>query len=104
MRSLVKQKKGELTDMLIFLITIFILAIGLFVMMYAVPKITGGLKLAGMNNSVEGANAISSLEDFGSNGINNGLMLLFVGLVIAQLITAFMVRTHPIFLFLYIKK
>jgi hypothetical protein len=101
MRSLVKNKKGELTDMLIWLITIFILGIGLFILMFIIPSITGGLRTAGLNNSVEGANAITSMDGLG-NIINNGFLMLFVGLIISVMITSFMVRTHPIFLFLYI--
>jgi hypothetical protein len=37
MRSIIKDRKGELTDMLIFMITIFILATGMFIMMFVVP-------------------------------------------------------------------
>ena len=101
MRSIIKQKKGELTDTLILLITLFILAIGLFILMYIIPAITGGLRTAGLNNSVAGSNAITSMDGLG-NIINNGFLILFVGLVISMFITSFMVRTHPIFLFLYI--
>jgi hypothetical protein len=67
-----------------------------------VPQITGGLRLAGLNQSSEGASAISSLESMGTNGINMGFMLLFGGLIISLIITSFMIRTHPIFMFLYI--
>ena len=100
--KLIKNKRGELTDMFIFLITLFILAIGLFVLMYMIPTITDGLKTAGLNNSAEGTNAITSLESFGTGTINNGFLMLFVGLVISMIITSFMVRTHPIFIFLYV--
>ena len=101
MRSIIKQKKGELTDMLIFVITLFILATGFFIIMFVIPSITDGLRTAGLNNSIEGTNAIQSLDNF-NDIINNGFMLLSVGLVISMMITSFLVRTHPIFLFLYI--
>jgi len=102
MRKLLKNKKGELTDYLIFLITIFILAIGFFVMIYVIPEIGNGLKNAGMNSTSEGSDAIESMISIGTGTINMGFMLLFVGLIISMMITSFMVRTHPIFLFLYI--
>lgn len=88
--------------MLIFVITIFILAVGLFILMFVVPSISGGLRTAGMNNSAEGISALESLDFFSTNVINNGFMMLFVGLILSMMITSFMVRTHPIFLFLYI--
>lgn len=102
MRSLLKSKKGELTDYLIFLITIFILAVGFFVMIFVIPAISSGLRNAGMNSTTEGSNAINSMESIGTGTINMGFMLLFSGLVISMMITSFLVRTHPIFLFLYI--
>lgn len=94
--------KAELTDFMIFMITVFILAVGFFVLIYIVPNITNGLRLGGLNNSAEGTNAINQLETFGTSGINNGFMLLFTGLILSMMITSFLVRTHPIFLFLYI--
>lgn len=95
-------KKGELTDILIWIIYIFILAVGLFILMYIIPSISTGLRGSGLNNSAEGAGAINQLEDIGTSTINNGFMMLFVGLIISMMITSFLVRTHPIFLFLYI--
>lgn len=95
-------KKGELTDGFIFIITLFILAIGLFVIIFIIPQITSGLKTAGLNNSVEGASAINSLEFDIPSIVNNGFLMIFLGLVLSTMITSFFVRTHPIFLFLYI--
>jgi len=104
MRSILsnKKKKGELVDIFIFLITIFILAIGFFILIFIIPNITNGLNTANLNNSAEGVQAIESLERIGTHTINNGFMLLFVGLIMSMMITSFLVRTHPIFLFLYI--
>jgi hypothetical protein len=94
--------RGEISDMLIFVITVFILAIGFFILIFIIPSITTGLRTAGMNSTTEGNNAIQSLSDIGTHTINNGFMLLFVGLILSVMITSFMVRSHPIFLFLYI--
>jgi hypothetical protein len=99
---MIKQKKGELSDMLVFLITIFVFAIVLFIFVFIIPQITGGLRTAGMNNSVAGTNAINSTETMLTGTINNGFMILFVGLILSILITSFLVRTHPIFMILYI--
>ena len=95
-------KKGEISDMLMFVVTIFVLAVGLFVLMYIIPSITSGLNTAGLNNTAQGTAAINSMDVTFTGMINNGFMLLFVGLIISVMITSFMVRTHPIFLFLYI--
>ena len=100
-RHLKLNRKGEITDVMIFLITIFILAIGLFFMIFIIPYISGGLATSGLNNSLEGAAAIQSLTGFTAT-VDNGFLMLFVGLIISVLITSFLVRTHPIFIILYI--
>jgi hypothetical protein len=73
-----------------------------FILMFAVPAISNGLRQAGLNNSAEGINAINSMDYFSTHTINNGFLMVFVGLCISVMITSFLVRTHPIFLFLYI--
>ena len=95
-------KKGDITDMLIFLVVIFVLAVGLFIFAYIVPQISSGLDDAGLNSSTEGASAITSLSEFGTITMQRGFFLLFAGLIISTMVTSFFARTHPIFLFLYI--
>lgn len=95
-------KKGDLPDMLIFLVSITILAIGIFVFAFVIPTISNGLAEAGLNNSVEGTGAIAQMNNLGTNVLQKGFFLLFVGLIMSTMITSFLARTHPIFLFLYI--
>lgn len=95
-------KKGDLPDMLIFLVSITILAVGIFVFAYIIPTISTGLADAGLNNSAEGVSAIAQMNNLGTNILQNGFFLLFVGLIMGTMISSFLARTHPIFLFLYI--
>ncbi len=100
--GLIKEKRGDLPDMLVWLVSIFILAIGLFIFAFITPTITNALADAGLNDSTEGAQAINSVSDIGTVTIQRGFFFLFVGLSISVMITSFLSRTHPIFLFLYI--
>lgn len=95
-------KKGDITDIIIFMLVIFILGIGLFIFAYIVPQISNGLLTAGMNDTSEGANAINHLSDFGTVTLQRGFFLLFMGLIASMMVTSFFARVHPIFLFLYI--
>lgn len=95
-------RKAEAWDILVFLITIFILAIGLFIFIFIIPNISSGLRSAGLNNTATGSSAIDSLDTIATGTINNGFMMLFVGLIMGVMLSAFLVRTHPIFLGLYI--
>ncbi len=102
MKRLLKNKKGDVTDMFVFLLVVFIFAIGLFIFAFIVPQITGGLNDAGLNSTSEGAGAIDSLSSFGTITIQRGFFLLFAGFIISTMVTSFFARTHPLFLFLYI--
>jgi len=100
--TFLKSKRGDLPDMMIFVITIFVFAIGLLVMAFVIPSITDGLEGAGLNASTEGGAAIDQLADLGTNGLQKGFFLLSVGLIMSTMITSFLTRVHPIFLFMYI--
>ncbi len=95
-------KKSDLPDMLIFLITLFVFAIGLLIMAFVIPEISDGLLTAGMNSTSEGATAIEELTELGVNGMQKGFLFLFTGFIMGLMISSFFVRTHPIFIFLYI--
>lgn len=101
-RLKIKDKKGDVTDMLIFMILVFTFGSILFIFTFIVPELTDGLRAGGLNNTPEGTNAIDRLESFGSQGIQRGFFLLFMGFIISTFITSFLVRTHPIFIFLYL--
>lgn len=98
----IRSKKGDVTDILIFVIMVFVVGFGLFVLSFSTQSIATGLNNAGLNKTNTTIDAIDKLEDFGVTGIQNGFFFLFIGLAIATFISAFLVRTHPIFLFLYI--
>ncbi len=99
---MVRYKKGDLPDMLIFLVTTFIFAIGLLIFAFVIPEISSGLIDAGMNSTSEGALAIDELTELGVNGMQKGFLFLFTGFIMGLMISSFLVRTHPIFIFLYI--
>jgi len=95
-------KKGDLPDMLIFIVTLFIFAIGLLVLAFVVPAIADGLSQAGLNESSGGFDAIEEISELGANGLQKGFFFLMVGLIMSTMITSFLTRQHPIFLFMYI--
>ena len=98
----IKQKKGDVTDILSLILILFILITGFFIISFTIPYITNGLRVSGLNNTPEGTNAINQLQNYGTNGIQNGMFWLFIGLCIGVLISSFYADTHPIWLFLYI--
>lgn len=94
-------KKGDLPDMLIFVLTIFIFAIGLLIFAFVIPQIADGLDTAGMNNT-QAQDTVAELTELGVNGMQKGFLFLFTGFVMGLMISSFLVRTHPIFIFMYV--
>ena len=99
---MLRYKKGDLPDMLIFLITTFIFAIGLLILAFVIPAISDGMNIAGMNSTSEARLAIDELTELGVNGMQRGFLFLFTGFIMGLMISSFLVRTHPIFIFLYV--
>ncbi len=98
-----KSKKGDLPDMLIFIITLFVFAIGFLILAFVIPTIADGLNNAGLNESDPGAaKTIEEIAELGASGMQKGFFFLFVGLIMSTMITSFLTRTHPIFIFMYI--
>lgn len=102
LKLLGKNKKADVTDMPIFLLMLFILGVGIFIFVFVIDEISDGLRTANLNNTSEGANAINQLENLGTIQLQRGFMLFFMGLIAGTMISAFLIRVHPIFLFLYI--
>jgi hypothetical protein len=96
-----KSKKGDITDMLIFVITVVILGIGFFIFAFVIPQIAKGLGDVGLNNTSEGQNAINEMKDIGVTLMQRGFFLLFCGLILSLFITSVFSDVHPMFLFLY---
>lgn len=96
-----KSKKGDITDMFVFVMTVIILAIGLFIFAFVIPQISKGLGDVGLNNTSEGQNAINEMRDIGVTLMQRGFFLLFCGLILSLFITSVFSDVHPMFLFLY---
>jgi len=102
LKSIIKQKKGDITDSLVFVIYVAVFAIGLFVIVFIINSIVTGLKTTDLNNVPEASAALDELGNMGSIGIQRGFLLVFFGLCAGMIISSFFVRTHPLFVFLYI--
>jgi len=101
MKLIIKEKKGDVPDILVFLITIFILAVGLFVISYTSSRMADEYREAGLNSSAEGESAVESISNLGEKTIQRGFLLLFAGLIMGTMVSSFLSRVHPIFLIVY---
>lgn len=99
---MLKQKKGDITDITLFLIIIFFLATSLVVTLYANTKIKEVIDTTVLNESAAYASISQSFENINTYGVQRGFTLLFGLLIIGILLSSFLIRVHPVFIFLYI--
>lgn len=112
-KLLVKQKKGAVTDIFVFMIIAFILAL-LCVMFLYISQITNEAfmnnteafqSMYGDSNEVNATVIIT--ETFGQvptafEALKWITTMLIVGMMISLFISAFLIRTHPVMLFVHI--
>lgn len=96
-------KKGDLPDMFIFIVTAFVFSIGFMILAFIIPAVADGLLATGGLNESQGAlNTIEAIRELGATGMQRGFFFLMIGLMMSTMITSFLTKTHPIFLFMYI--
>lgn len=97
-----QNKKGDVTDGIVFIFLIFFLAVSFVAVGFIISQFSLVVSTTPLNQSTAAPKIISSLDNLSTNGINKAFAFLFAFLIIAMMMTAFMVRVHPAWIFLYI--
>lgn len=96
-RGIFKSKKGDLTGVIYLVITVAALAVVLLLGSYIGKTVSGGLKNA-VNSTNDNVNqAFDSTINVSKTGFNAVWYIVFGGLLIGLMITAWYMPTHPIF-------
>lgn len=101
MRSLIKNKKGSMEDVIFIAVIVAILAIFILVVAYITPEISDKLRGTDINNSAAARSALNYSDTFASR-LNNVFLIVFVGLLMGMLVSAFLIEAHPIFIPIFI--
>jgi len=97
-----KDKKGDVSDtMVILLITVF-LAISFIVVIYMNTKIKEVITDSALNDTAVASTITDAFDTINTTTVQRGFVLFFSILVIGIIASAFLIRVHPAFLFLYI--
>lgn len=102
MLSEIIRKKADPTDIIFFLIVMFFLAISFVVVLYANSKIKEVIDTTVLNETDAYPSITSSFNTINTLTVQRGFTLVFGLLVIAILVSSFMIKVHPIFIFIYI--
>lgn len=95
-------KKGDVSDGITFIVIVFFLAIGLLIAGFANTKIYNAIHDTALNQSDAAATITTSLDYINTTGIQRGFVFIFAFLIIGMMLSSFLVRVHPAWIFLYI--
>lgn len=95
-------KKGDVTDIIVFLLIITFLAISFIVVLLVNDSLYEVIEDTALNESDSSSTILSAFDNINDNVVQRGFVLFFGILIIGILISGFLVRIHPAFLFLYI--
>lgn len=97
-----KNKNGEITDIMIFLIVIFFLAVSLISAGYVLTKLRLVVDSTVLNSTEVGQTVIHAYDTVTFQTIPNVYIMMVAFLIIGQIISSFLVKYHPVFIVLFI--
>ena len=95
-------KKADATDGIIILITVFFLAVSFIVVAFINNKLSNTISTTALNQTSVATQVTATMNRITTNGIQQGFVMIFSFLVIGTMLSSFLVRVHPAFMFLYI--
>jgi hypothetical protein len=100
-KSLTKERKG-VTDLPLFVIILFILVIGLLVAVFTLTPIRNVITETGLNDTQAAPSILTALDNVTLYSVQRAFIVIFAFLIIGVLGSSFLVRIHPVFIFMYI--
>lgn len=97
-----KNKKGDVSDGITFIIILFFLAVSLLAAAFVNDKLKDVVQNTVLNESAASGDIISGLNRITTSGVQNGFTMIFAVLIIGMMLSSFMTRVHPAWLFLYV--
>jgi len=102
LKQLKKNKKGDVTNIFTFIILVFFLAISFLIVAYTNSEFKNFIQDSELNNTEVSQSSIDMLDNFTTKTIQRGFILIFAFIIIGMMISSFLVRIHPVFIFIYI--
>lgn len=96
------KKRGDPTDIILLIVMLFFLAISFVVVLFANSKIQNIISTTVLNESAAYSSINASFDNINNYGVQRGFVIFFGFLVIGILVSSFLVRVHPVFIFIYI--
>lgn len=102
LKNIKEDKKGDVTSIFTFVIIIFFLAISFLIVSFTNDEFKKVIDESVLNSTDVGQSSITMLDNFTSKTIQRGFVFLMAFIIIGMMISSFLVKIHPIFIFIYI--
>ncbi|MFA6074086.1 MAG: hypothetical protein WC758_08265 [Candidatus Woesearchaeota archaeon] len=99
---MINSKKGNPVDIVFLLVIVFFLAVSMVVALFMNTKIQSIISTTELNSSGAYESINDSFNYINSFVVQRGFTLFFGILCIGILVSSFLVRVHPVFIFIYI--
>lgn len=96
------KRKGDISQIVTFLIIVFFLAVSFIVVGFANDELKKVIDETALNSTSVATSASNQLETISTTTINNGFGAIVAFLIIGMILSSMLVRVHPVFLFIYI--
>ena len=100
--NMIKNKKGDVTDIFLFIIIATFLAITFIVTIFVNIQIKDIIENTALNESQAADTIVERFTVINDTTVQNGYVVFISIFLLGILLSAFLVRMHPAFLFLYI--
>ena len=97
-----QRKKADPTDIILFLVIIFFLAVSMVIALYMNTKVREIISTTALNQSAAYSSIDKSFENVNLYGVQRGVAMFLGILIIGMLVSSFLIRVHPVFIFIYI--
>lgn len=102
LRPILKNKKADVSEFIIWPVVIFFIAVSFLVSAYIINAFSTTIKKTTLNETDVGVESITKLDNIAQVVIQRAFLSVFAFLIIGTLLSSFLVRIHPAFLVIYI--
>lgn len=99
---MLKNKRADASGFILFGILLFFFAVSLLVGAFTTSKLKSAITGSALNDTTIAPTIVTRMDDVTNTSIQNGYVVIFVFLIVGLLLSSFLVRIHPIFIFIYI--
>jgi len=102
MELILKDKRGDLTDIMTVGFWLLVIGIGIFAVMFFSFQTISPLKESAIGEDENALAALNSWETYTSLAVPGTFLIIFFALLLGILVSSFFIRTYPIFIPIYI--